>query len=1190
MLNNTESDRICMAAAAMSPAEIEMRDHARNGHRSILKLNKRPCHGCVTAAMRAPAGYKGGGSKERDLESVGGDTVDYKTLDINGHRYGSHWVLLKTMYAKLKMIRLKTASSTAKAFLEAKAHFEALVDPGCINNYKIQRVGRDPGTEFLGEFLDAAAEHNIPRETGAVDIHHCQGIQENRHKMMHRAAIAMCAHCCKHQKDANLMFGNAASWGTELVNHSSITKEQKRLGITAFEQTIANSGRSVTSASILANVPVFGEALYCFVPLKKRPIGVDGKHAWRAIRCLFAGLDPDIDGAVIVIPYERDGDDWALYPALGGILKYIVVQGKFPLQYDEDQEGATLDNKTAWAKIFKAIGAEATAWADQEELQEAIEELRTHVAEDESESESEDTDASSYVPELVLNHGYVQQGDLRVVKFKVKWEGFSRIKDQTWHTMDKLKDSMTLVLDYLEGEGLTIEDVESVPWDESVSAAMAVYSDGTQLLVPSVVSVPVQGAPTEATVDPADSNTYLPEPVEEEIASERVINDHRFAEYLRYDFKSAIEKKIDEAVKASECYCVNGVHLDRAELLRLCDDQYQEQMEQFMAVLDWTGDRTAAGAEEIPLSQWLSDELFDEALAADERELTSMFRLRLRVAKPEELTEYSEKQLKTCLEMRIAHTRKRPTPEKELAGLLGALKSRMVAKDLKVWNKESIADTYAAVPGMIAWRLVIASINLRMRKQSATDYDVAFLQGYTYKEVGMSEVLVRWFDYRKHVWMFGFLEGPAYGQQVCMQIWKLTHGTYLTKALGFKECVNQQSIYRNSELDINIICHVDDPWIDIGLGDQYEGKSQDQIDLELTVKEDALHKALHDRFKTKGKKCLKAGNPPMDYLSMIVETPDDHRIEVSTDPFKRTLLESFDMVGCKPASTPATKALFRDIKQDVEDGNFLDKEGVLYVQKSNGLFNWQSQTIGVDTALYSSLSGKYNANPVEACIPLIKHMVRYVAGTMGQKLKNHPESKNSLVVCSDSDLAGMHSVDGDTRSRGCVVIFYKDMVIDWWSSWIGQMLSSGQAETMALSNALRRAMHVKYLGEELGLRMPRVITVYVDATVAMSFAADVGSPTGMKFIDLRSDWVLAMRDKQLMRTKKVDTRDNPADFGTKIMDPAEFKRQRAYFLDTPKYVREVPAECSALLVLNDLTLSTANKALGSHNFGLLYQG
>ena len=217
------------------------------------------------------------------------------------------------------------------------------------------------------------------------------------------------------------------------------------------------------------------------------------------------------------------------------------------------------------------------------------------------------------------------------------------------------------------------------------------------------------------------------------------------------------------------------------------------------------------------------------------------------------------------------------------------------------------------------------------------------------------------------------------------------------------------------------------------------------------------------------------------------------------------------------------------------------------------MFNWDVQTIAVDRSLAVSLSGKYCSAPVEACEQLVKHHVRYIACTIGQRLMNRPDSTNTLVVASDSDLGGMHSITGDLRSRGCGNIFYKDMIVDYWSGWIGIHNSSGSAETYSLSQVLRRAMHVKYVGEEMGIVMPRIITVYVDATVAIAFAADVGNPTGMKFIDLRDGWVMEMRNKSVCKAVKVDTADNPADFGTKILSTGEFKRQRRYFLRTPRY-------------------------------------
>lgn len=54
----------------------------------------------------------------------------------------------------------------------------------------------------------------------------------------------------------------------------------------------------------------------------------------------------------------------------------MLVRGKFPLKHQTDVEGSTLMNKEAWAKIFNAVQAEASEWADQDELESIIEDLR----------------------------------------------------------------------------------------------------------------------------------------------------------------------------------------------------------------------------------------------------------------------------------------------------------------------------------------------------------------------------------------------------------------------------------------------------------------------------------------------------------------------------------------------------------------------------------------------------------------------------------------------------------------------------------------------------------------------------------------------------------------------------------------------------------------------------------------------
>ena len=232
--------------------------------------------------------------------------------------------------------------------------------------------------------------------------------------------------------------------------------------------------------------------------------------------------------------------------------------------------------------------------------------------------------------------------------------------------------------------------------------------------------------------------------------------------------------------------------------------------EAMMTELDWATNHCAAGAEEIALDEWLSEELLEAGMENYNGEMEMVKRLGLREATSEELKKYTPTQLQKCLEMRMCHTRTRPAPEQIKANVLGSLKSRIVAKDLKIWSKESIVNTHAEVLGVIARKLITARADLSRRKQSSTNCDVAFMQSFTFADSQMTDVLIRQYDYRTKTMKYGFLEGPTCEMQVCMKIWKLAHGEHLKK-LGFKEACNQRAVYCHAELDIVVICHVDDP-------------------------------------------------------------------------------------------------------------------------------------------------------------------------------------------------------------------------------------------------------------------------------------------------------------------------------------------------------------------------------------------
>ncbi len=110
------------------------------------------------------------------------------------------------------------------------------------------------------------------------------------------------------------------------------------------------------------------------------------------------------------------------------------------------------------------------------------------------------------------------------------------------------------------------------------------------------------------------------------------------------------------------------------------------------------------------------------------------------------------------------------------------------------------------------------------------------------------------------------------------------------------------------------------------------------------------------------------------------------------------------------------------------------------------------------------------------------------------------------------------------------------MPVAWSSTWIGVMLSSGEAEAVTASEAAKLALHMQYVADEMGLQTYETIPIYVDATTAIAFAEKSCGTGRMKHIDIRSAWVRVLRDRKRISLCKVNGELNPADFMTKILN------------------------------------------------------
>ena len=101
-------------------------------------------------------------------------------------------------------------------------------------------------------------------------------------------------------------------------------------------------------------------------------------------------------------------------------------------------------------------------------------------------------------------------------------------------------------------------------------------------------------------------------------------------------------------------------------------------------------------------------------------------------------------------------------------------------------------------------------------------------------------------------------------------------------------------------------------------------------------------------------------------------------------------------------------------------------------------------------------------------------------------------------------------------------------------------VSSGAAEVYAASVTLSETLHLSYVTEEMGLDMPKPLSILVDNAAAIAFSKGQVRRSKLKHIDVRQEWVQAVRDEQICQMDKVDTTENLADFFTKILDVTRF--------------------------------------------------
>ena len=570
-------------------------------------------------------------------------------------------------------------------------------------------------------------------------------------------------------------------------------------------------------------------------------------------------------------------------------------------------------------------------------------------------------------------------------------------------------------------------------------------------------------------------------------------------------------------------------------------------------------------AVEIPLREGLRSTAADQILQAIDKESDSMIKRRLQPA-----TNLTDAQKKGALRMRYSITQKRVTPEQQRMGITeGDYKARLVAMDIKSKRLVDPDKVYAPVPGIMAFRLLLGTCDPDHDVLSTTDFVTAYLQADGWEEDMW--ILVCLVDPRTGETLFYWLTGPVYGGQESGCDWGITRTDRICRKMGFIQSKNAPSIYFHPVRKIKVPVHVDDPFV-------ISKQMSDTV---------WFHKELDKLFETKGPKILEA-YVSIDYLSMrltkvIVE--DGALLLLDNYNKIQEYLVEMGLEKCNSRDTPITTDLIRLLHNNAtKPCSDLEKKET---PKQLGKFNWLAETTHPSLKLTHSLLAGYASAPPAGIFDALNQVWHWLQGAKDACLVVGMRKGEGFRFSSDSDWAGMYSLNHDTRSRSGGLATFDGFPYNWMSQYqnckgteykegydIAQ--SSCEAEVYALADFGKSVIHTQHICDEVEIAIPMPSIIHVDAEAAIAYVRRTGGGGKMKHIDIRHSWVDLMRDRSRLEIDSIDGKKNPADFFTKIYPKKEFRKAHMKLMGKlPSFLcqsRE-PAE-----VLENKSPSTRNKA------------
>ena len=446
----------------------------------------------------------------------------------------------------------------------------------------------------------------------------------------------------------------------------------------------------------------------------------------------------------------------------------------------------------------------------------------------------------------------------------------------------------------------------------------------------------------------------------------------------------------------------------------------------------------------------------------------------------------------------------------------GTYRARLVALGYSQIPVVDYTDNFAPVAHDVSFRIALARMMVEKLDSLVMDVETAFLYGDIEEEIFMkSPIGMEEIDPGSSTEDCYQLKKGIYGLcQAARQFWKKFVDTIKQESFGFQvspadPCV----LFKEDNLGICIIIMYVDDMLIIGKKEQIEDFAS-KIQKVFSVKiqhnlADYLGCEFHmNKERTKGW----LGQPS------IIKSLEQKFGE-------RAIKERLSLTPGTPRFTA------RRVENPEDKVNQQDHE----IYRS-----------GVGTLLYLTKHSRPDiCNPVRelsktmdapapAHLKEMYKLIRHVLATKGYGLKFELRKdiiKWALKALSDSDFAS----DKETRiSVFGYIIYFCGIPIAWRSKGMKSVvLSTTEAEYMALSEVVKELKFIVQLLETMNIKVELPITVYVDNVGAIWLSNNRTTSDRTKHIDIRTSFVKEYQEDGKIIIKFVKSEENEADIFTK---------------------------------------------------------